>query len=53
MEETLGRPRHRWKVESKMYIKRVDCEGVDWISLAQDGEKRRDFVNVEMNNRIS
>jgi len=26
---------------------------VDWINLAQDGEKRGDFVNAVMDNRIS
>jgi hypothetical protein len=43
----------RWKDETKMYIKRVGCKGEDWINLAQDGEKRGDFVNAVINNRLS
>jgi hypothetical protein len=35
----LGRPRRKWKDNIKMDLKEIDCEGVDWINLAQDRSK--------------
>ena len=35
-----------------MYIKRLGCECVDWINLAQYEEKRGDIVSAVMNNRM-
>jgi hypothetical protein len=32
----LGRPRHRWEDNIKMYLREVGCGGMDWIELAQD-----------------
>jgi hypothetical protein len=32
---TLGRPRHRWKVDIKMNVTEVGWENVDWIYVAQ------------------
>jgi hypothetical protein len=40
------RPANRWKY-IKMFHK-VAWEGVDWINLAQDGDKLRDLVNTVM-----
>jgi hypothetical protein len=31
----------------------IGWEGVDWIHLAQDGDKLRSLVNTVMNLRIS
>jgi hypothetical protein len=32
----LGRPRRRWKDNSRMFLRRIGWRGVDWIHLAQD-----------------
>ena len=32
----LGRPRHRWEDNIKMYLKEVGYDAADWIDLAQD-----------------
>jgi len=32
----LGRPRYRWKDNSKLDFQEVGCGGIDWIDLAQD-----------------
>jgi hypothetical protein len=45
----LGRSRHRLKHNIKMDIKEVECEGKDWIDVAQDRDKWWALVNVVMN----
>jgi len=35
----LGRPRHRWEDNIKMDLQVVGCGGMDWIELAQDGDR--------------
>jgi hypothetical protein len=32
----LGRPRHRWKDNIKMELRRVGIDGANWILLTQD-----------------
>jgi hypothetical protein len=32
----LGRPRHRWVDNIKMYLREIGWDVVDWIDLAQD-----------------
>jgi len=48
----LGRPRHRWEDNIKMDLQEVGCGSVDWIELAQDGDRWRALVNVVMNLRV-
>jgi hypothetical protein len=48
----LGRPRHRWVDNIRMYLGEVGWRHVDWIGLAQDRDKRRALVNVVMNLRV-
>ena len=48
----LGRPRHRWEGNIKMDIQEVICGGVDWIKLAQDGDRWRALVNAVMDLRV-
>jgi hypothetical protein len=43
----LGRPRRRWVDNIKMDL--FEIPGVDWIGLAQDGDKWRALVNAVMN----
>jgi hypothetical protein len=35
----LGRPRHMWEDNIKMYIQEVGCGGTDWIELAQNRDR--------------
>jgi hypothetical protein len=46
-KRTLGR--RRWVDKIKMDLLEIGCGGVDWIGLAQDRDKWRDFVNAVMN----
>jgi len=48
----LLRPRRRWEDNIKMDLQKVGCGGMDWIELAQDGERWRAFVNAGMNLRV-
>ena len=48
----LGRPRRRWEDNIKMDLQDVGCEGVDWIELVQDRDRRRGLVNAVMNLRV-
>jgi hypothetical protein len=47
----LGRPRRRWE-DIKMDLQEVGCGGMDWIDLAQDGDRWRALVNAVMNLRV-
>jgi hypothetical protein len=42
----LGRPRHRWVGNNKMYLSEIGLGGMDWIDLAQDRDQWRDLVNT-------
>jgi hypothetical protein len=45
----LGRYRSRWEDNINMDSKDIECEGVDWIYLAQDRDRWRALVNTVMN----
>ena len=38
-KRALGRPRRRWEDNIKMNLQEVGWGGMDWIELAQDGDK--------------
>jgi hypothetical protein len=45
----LGRPRRRWVVNNKIYLREVGCGGVDWMELAEDRDRWQALVNAVMN----
>jgi len=48
----LGRPRHRWENNIKMYLQGVGFEGLDWIVVAQDRDMLWAVVNAVMNLQV-
>jgi hypothetical protein len=49
----LGRPRHRWEDDIKMYLQEVEWGGMDWIDRAQDKDRWRAVVNVVTEFQVS
>jgi hypothetical protein len=47
----LGKPRRRWEGGIRMDLRMIGW-GVEWIQLAQDRGRWRDFVNTVMNLRV-
>jgi hypothetical protein len=48
----LGRPRHRWVDNIRMDIGEVGWGDVDWIGVAQDGNRWKALVNAVLNLRV-
>jgi hypothetical protein len=48
----LGRPRHGWEDNIKMYSREIGIYGANWIQLVQDRVQWRAFVNTVMNLRF-
>jgi hypothetical protein len=48
----LERLRRRWDDGIRMYHRETGWMGVEWIQLAQDGDRWRALVNTVMNLRI-
>jgi hypothetical protein len=46
----LGRPRRRWEDNIRMDLPELRC--VDWMELAQDGDRWRALVGTVMNFRV-
>jgi hypothetical protein len=47
----LGRPRRRWEDNIKMDLRGIGFGDVDWIHLAQNGDRWRALVNTVINLR--
>jgi hypothetical protein len=45
----LQRPRHRWGDNSRMDLREIGCEGVDWTHLMGDRDQWKALVNMVMN----
>ena len=45
---SIGRPRHRFKNNIKLYLKVIGWDGVGWNLLAQDRDKWRDHINTAL-----
>jgi len=48
----FGRSRRSWEDNIKMNLQEVECEGMDWIDLAQDRGRWQALVNMVMNLRV-
>jgi hypothetical protein len=48
----LGRPRRRWEDNSKIDLRGIEWDGMDWIHLVQDRDKWRALVNTVINLRF-
>jgi hypothetical protein len=48
----LGRPRHRWEDNIRIYVGEIGCEVVDRIHLDQDRDHWRALVNTVMKLRV-
>jgi hypothetical protein len=48
----LRRSRHTWVDNTKMDLRAIGWDGMDWIDLAQDRDQWRALVNTIMNLRI-
>ena len=35
-KEAIGRRKHRWKNDIKMFLERMECQRVGWMHLAKD-----------------
>jgi len=49
----LRRPRRRWEDNIKMDFQEVGGGCGDWMELAQDRDRWREFVSTVMNLRVS
>jgi hypothetical protein len=48
----LGRPRHRWLDNIKMYLREIGWDEVDWMVMAQVRNQLRALVNTVLNLRV-
>ena len=48
----LGKPRNRWEVKLRCIFRKRNVGDMDWIELAQDGDRWWARVNVVMNHRV-
>jgi hypothetical protein len=48
----FGRPRSRWKDNTRMDLREIGWEDVDWIHVAQDRDQWRTVVNTVMEIRV-
>jgi hypothetical protein len=47
-----GRSRCRWVDNIKINLREIGWDGIDWINLAEDRDKRRAFVNTVMKLQV-
>lgn len=49
---TLEETRRRWESMIKIDLTEIEWEGVDWIGVAVDRDRRWDVVNTAMKRRV-
>jgi hypothetical protein len=49
----LGRPRRRWMDNTKMDLRKIGWDGMDWIGLAQDRDQWGALVNMVIDFSVS
>jgi hypothetical protein len=52
VKRPLRRLRRRWDDNIRMNLQGVGCGSMDWIGLAQDGDRWQTVVNAVMNLRV-
>jgi hypothetical protein len=50
--KSLGRPTYKREDNIKMNLSETECEGVDWIHLAQDRGQWQAVLNTVMNLQV-
>jgi hypothetical protein len=48
----LEGPRRRWAGNSKIDLREIGWDGVDWIDMAQDSDQWRALVNTILRFRV-
>jgi hypothetical protein len=48
----VGRPRRRWVDNIKMDLREIECDGVDWMDMAEDRDQWRALVNTVLKLRV-
>ena len=48
----LGRPRRRWEENTRMHLKEIGINVINWVGLAQDRDYWRAIVNAALKLRI-
>jgi len=51
-KKPLESPRLRWEDNIQMDLQEVECGGMDWIEMAQNGDRCRELVNAVMDLRV-
>jgi hypothetical protein len=49
----LGRERRRWVDNTKMNLREIGWDGVDWMDMAQERDQWRALMNTVLNLRVS
>jgi hypothetical protein len=51
-KKPLGKSRRTWEDNIKTDLQEVECQGMDWIDLAQDRDRWRALVKAVMNRPV-
>jgi hypothetical protein len=52
VQNSTQKPKHRWEENTRMDLREVGWEGIDWRHLAQDGDQWQAVVNTAMNLQV-
>jgi hypothetical protein len=51
-KKPLKRPRLKWVDNTKLELREIGCDDIDWIDVAQDRDQWRALVNTVLNLRV-